>query len=353
MFIFFDGKSLKPALIKVSGSFGTMMCVPTHRVRMSQPAKKLGNLSVGFWADNEVPMIWHHDIRENRKRNAIESQAEHSLKCLVVFFFFKKRQTSNCTVDNVEASSCWTNSRATRHHSILASRQNRINELRPLSLPDTIPNQIGVNGHVRFVSTMVNPGRTDSGRITGIGSTKTTILSSVKLPHEKCAQEIIRFSDQSKYQVAIPPESSVNLNLEVEEGYDFEEEWKELAILFSHSGLKIVREGGIADFNAVLRKNALDVQDHFDTPSPGKKFKMEIVLVAGKEVVWRAARDQSATSLNEAWSGFVIPRTFNIVKRNLNLSSFKAGRFIDAPSDRDYSRGWMFKSGGGSRNGRN
>ncbi len=41
---------------------------------------------------------------------------------------------------------------------------------------DTIPNQIGVNGHVRFVSTMVNLGRTDSGRITGITKSQKSEL---------------------------------------------------------------------------------------------------------------------------------------------------------------------------------
>ncbi len=200
--------------------------------------------------------------------------------------------------------------------------------------------QVGVNKHIRYVFTTSNFLRSESGRLSGFGATHTATLASVSLPHENCAKEIAQYPNHSNYQVRIPANSSINLKLKFEEGFDQEKEWGKLATLFSKSGLKIVREGGVADFHAVLRQNAADVQNQFDTPSHGKKFKMEITLVDADEVVWRASRDQSATDLNEEWSGFVIPREFNIVKRNLGRSSFVDGSFEDAITNRDYSSGW-------------
>ncbi len=202
------------------------------------------------------------------------------------------------------------------------------------------PSPIGVNEHIRYINTSGNYLRSESGLLSGIGATHTATFSSVSIPHDSCATEMARYPGQSKYQVTIPAASSVNLKLEFEEGFDHQKEWNKLATLFSKSGLKVVRDGGVADFHAVLRKNAADVQNHFDTPSQGKKFKMEITLVDADEVVWRASRDQSATDLNEEWSGFVIPKEFNIVKRNLGRSSFVDGTFEEAITNRDYSNGW-------------
>ena len=132
MFVFFNWKSLEPSLIKVSCSFGMMVSMPTHRVRVRQPSKKLSHLCVGGGPNNEMPMVRHQDVRKNGKGNAIMGQSQYTLKCFVVILLLKKWQPSNCSVDNVEASSSRTNSWTSWHARNLTDKPAQNNELRPL-----------------------------------------------------------------------------------------------------------------------------------------------------------------------------------------------------------------------------
>ena len=44
MFVFFDGEGFEASLIQVPRSFGVMVCVPAHGVRVGEPAEEASHL---------------------------------------------------------------------------------------------------------------------------------------------------------------------------------------------------------------------------------------------------------------------------------------------------------------------
>jgi len=76
--VFFHWKRLETPLIQMSRAFRVIMSMPSHRVRMGQPAKKISELCVCVRSDNEVPVVWHHRVREKRQRHAIASSRTRS-----------------------------------------------------------------------------------------------------------------------------------------------------------------------------------------------------------------------------------------------------------------------------------
>jgi hypothetical protein len=62
MRVFFNRKSFETTLIEVPCTSGAMMGVPTHRMRMRQPAKEIDELMCRLWADDKRPVIRHNRI---------------------------------------------------------------------------------------------------------------------------------------------------------------------------------------------------------------------------------------------------------------------------------------------------
>ena len=89
MLIFFYRKGFEASLVKVPRPFGVIMCVPPHRMGMGKPPKEIGDLSFGFWLNDEMPMIRHHGVSENGQSDSLVCQFQDSLKCLIVFSLFK------------------------------------------------------------------------------------------------------------------------------------------------------------------------------------------------------------------------------------------------------------------------
>ena len=79
MFIFFDWERLESALVKMSGSLSMVMRVPTHGVRMRQPAKEFGHLCIGLGLNDEVPVVRHHAVSVDWERHARMSQFQHPI----------------------------------------------------------------------------------------------------------------------------------------------------------------------------------------------------------------------------------------------------------------------------------
>ena len=103
--VFFNREGLEPTLIKMPGPFGVVVSMPTHRMRVSQPTKKLGELRVSFRSYHEMPMIGHYNIRINRLRNATIRQSKYAIKGFIVTFLFKQRLARNRSIDHMKASS--------------------------------------------------------------------------------------------------------------------------------------------------------------------------------------------------------------------------------------------------------
>ena len=81
-------------MVKMASPFGVIVSVPAHRVRMSQPTKEIGDLSVSFRANNKMPVIGHHAVSENSKINAFMGKCQNAFKCLVVSLLASQKESN-------------------------------------------------------------------------------------------------------------------------------------------------------------------------------------------------------------------------------------------------------------------
>ena len=131
----FNRECLKATLIQMPRSFGVVVSMPTHRMRVCQPAEEFGELRVGLRLYYEMPMIGHDNIRINGKRNTAIRQSKYAVKGFIVTFLFKQGQSSNRSIDYMKASSRGAVSWSSWHQHTLSNSSTQNNELRPLFNP--------------------------------------------------------------------------------------------------------------------------------------------------------------------------------------------------------------------------
>ena len=101
MLIFFDWKRLEASLVQMTGALCVVVCMPTHRVGVCQPAKKFDNLSVGFGLDDEMPMVRHHAIADDLPRRSQHLNFQPFGESIVMAIVMEKRPSTITTGDNV------------------------------------------------------------------------------------------------------------------------------------------------------------------------------------------------------------------------------------------------------------
>ena len=91
------------------------MGVPPHRMRVRQPPEKIGELRIRLRTDDEVPVIRHHGVRENRQGLSLERLFQNAIEGFIVFLLLKQRQPSHSAVKHVEANISGANTRSSGH----------------------------------------------------------------------------------------------------------------------------------------------------------------------------------------------------------------------------------------------
>jgi len=130
--VLFDRECLEPTLIQMPSPFGVEMSMPTHRMRVRQPAEEFGELRVGLRLYHEMPVIGHDNVSINGKRNAAIRQGKYAVKGFIVMFLFEQSQSSNRSIDDMKASSRRAFSWSSWHPLTLSHPTSQNNELRPL-----------------------------------------------------------------------------------------------------------------------------------------------------------------------------------------------------------------------------
>ena len=120
--VFLDGKGLEPTLIEMAGPLRVMMGVPTHRMGVGQPPKESGNLMLRFRANNEMPVIGHHAIRKDWQFLSLERFNDNPFERIIVFRFLEQRQSSDCSIEHMEAYTSRANTGSSRHLAKLTTR---------------------------------------------------------------------------------------------------------------------------------------------------------------------------------------------------------------------------------------
>ncbi len=115
--VLFNRKRFETPLVKMARSLGSIISVPAHRMGVRQPAEEVGELLVCFRADDEVPVIRHDTIGENRQGLSLERLLQNTLEGLIVFLLLEQRQSSHRAVKHVEANIIWANARSLWHES--------------------------------------------------------------------------------------------------------------------------------------------------------------------------------------------------------------------------------------------
>ena len=114
MFVFFDGEGFEASLIQVPRSFGVMVCVPAHGVRVGEPAEEASPDALS-WADDEMPMAGHPAVGKNRQFLSLKRFSDHTLESVVIFRLFQQRQPGNGSIEYVKTGSGGTAARTTWH----------------------------------------------------------------------------------------------------------------------------------------------------------------------------------------------------------------------------------------------
>ena len=114
MIVFLDGERLEAALIQMAGADGAVVRVPTHGVRVRQPAKKVGQVAIALGPEDEVPVIGHEAVAENADRELGVGFIDNAQERLVVAVLLEERQPGDGSIQGVVdvaarrmASSSW------------------------------------------------------------------------------------------------------------------------------------------------------------------------------------------------------------------------------------------------------
>src|SRR5688572_1088301 len=133
MLVVLNRKCLEATLIQMAGARRVIMGMPTHGVRVCQPAEKIGQLMVGLRSQYEMPMIGHHAIREDADWDALVGFLENTLEGFIVGVFLEQRQPRHRPIQGMVHVPSRRISRTARHRLKLpkATTASRF-ELRPL-----------------------------------------------------------------------------------------------------------------------------------------------------------------------------------------------------------------------------
>ena len=115
--ILLNGKRLESSLVEVAGSFGAVMGVPPHGVRVRQPAEEVRELRVGLGPYDEVPVIRHDRVREEWQPLAGDRFFQNPFEGLVVFGVLEQREPRNSPIEHMKARSGRADTRSSWHVS--------------------------------------------------------------------------------------------------------------------------------------------------------------------------------------------------------------------------------------------
>ena len=93
-----------------------------HCMGVGQPPKESGDLMLRFGANNEMPVIGHHAIRKDWKLFSLERFNHNPLERIIVFRLLEQRQSSDCSIEHVEAYASRTNTGSSRHLAKLTDK---------------------------------------------------------------------------------------------------------------------------------------------------------------------------------------------------------------------------------------
>jgi hypothetical protein len=138
VFVFFNGKGLKAALVKRPGTAAVVVRVPTHGMRQGQPMQELGQFAVLMGPDNEVEVIGHEAIGQQAHGHFVLGLAQDALEGGVVAVLMEDGGACygmvEDVVDETTGSSAWSSGHA--HTLRQPPTPDKIYESRPLFLSD-------------------------------------------------------------------------------------------------------------------------------------------------------------------------------------------------------------------------
>jgi hypothetical protein len=139
MIVFFDRKRFESALVKMPCPFGMMVSVPAHCVGISEPAKESRDLVLGLRPNHKVPVVRHHAVGKDWQPFPSKCLGYHPIERVIVLGFFKQRQPSHRSVENMKTGASRANARSSRHADRLPPHEVGNNEVRPLLSPFVAP----------------------------------------------------------------------------------------------------------------------------------------------------------------------------------------------------------------------
>ena len=133
MVVALDREALESSLIQVSVPDRPVCDAPAHGVRLRQPPKKVGHLTLLGRPDDEVPVVGEHTVRQNADGLPLVSLDHDALERFIIGFLAEQRHLAGGSVEDVINKATRCDSRGSWHGS------NRISDRLVAGNTDRVP----------------------------------------------------------------------------------------------------------------------------------------------------------------------------------------------------------------------